>query len=105
LGRVTGKANPLQSTKAEELLLEGIKLFGGLKIKPFQAEGHLYLEELYADTGQREKALKALRKAKRMFQEMGMDYYTGHGTEGAGEARRLRPQKSTMFSRSGEYSS
>jgi cytochrome c-type biogenesis protein CcmH/NrfG len=77
LGRVTGKANPLQCTKAEELLLEGIKLLGELKIKPFQAEGHLYLGELYADTGQRDKALKALRKAKRMFQVIGMDYYLG----------------------------
>jgi len=75
LGRVIGKADPSQSAKAEELILEGIKLLEELKVKPFQAEGHLYLGELYADIGQKEKALKALRKTKRMFQQMGMDYW------------------------------
>jgi len=75
LGRVVGKADPSQGAKAEELIREGIKLLEELKIKPFQAEGHLYLGELYADTGQKEKALKALRKARRMFQQMGMDYW------------------------------
>jgi hypothetical protein len=31
------------------------------------------LEELYLDTGQREKALENLKKAGAMFKEMGMD--------------------------------
>ena len=46
-----------------------------LKVKPYQAEGYLYLGELYADTGQKEKALETLNKAEGMFRQMGMDYW------------------------------
>jgi hypothetical protein len=46
-----------------------------MNIKPWRSEGHLYLGELYADTGKREKALKNLKTAEGMFQEMGMDYW------------------------------
>jgi len=75
LGRVKGKADPSQSAKAEELILEGIKLLEELQLKPVQAEGYLYLGDLYADTGQAEKALATLKKAEGMFREMGMDYW------------------------------
>jgi hypothetical protein len=33
------------------------------------------LGELYANTGQREKALETLKKAEGVFQEMGMDHW------------------------------
>jgi hypothetical protein len=46
-----------------------------MKIKPWVSQGYLYLGELYADTGKREKALENLKKAEAMFQEMGMDYW------------------------------
>ena len=46
-----------------------------MKLKPWSARGYLYLGELCADTGQKEKALETLKKAEGMFQEMGMDYY------------------------------
>jgi len=75
LGRVTGKADPSQRAKAEELILEGIKMLEELRIKPSQAEGYLYLGEQYADSGRKQEALKALKKAEDMFQEMGMDYW------------------------------
>jgi len=75
LGRVMGKADPSESAKAEGVILEGIKLLAELGLKPNQAEGFLSLGELYADTGQKEKALETLNKAKGMFTEMGMDYY------------------------------
>jgi tetratricopeptide (TPR) repeat protein len=75
LGRVVGKADPSQSAKAEGLILEGIKMLEELKVKPYQAEGYLYLGELYADTGQKEKALETLNKAEGMFRQMGMDYW------------------------------
>ena len=39
------------------------------------AGGYLRLGVLYADTGQKEKALKTLKKAEAEFQDMGMDYY------------------------------
>jgi tetratricopeptide (TPR) repeat protein len=44
-----------------------------LKIRPFSSLGYLFLGELYADMGQREKALKNLKKASEMFKEMRID--------------------------------
>ena len=75
LGMALVKADTSQSAKAEEFILEGIKLLEELKIKPWQAEGHLYLGETYAIAGQKEKALASLKKARQMCQEMGMDYW------------------------------
>jgi len=75
LGRLIGKADPSQSAKAEGLILEGINILEQLKLKTYQAEGCLCLGELYADTGQKEKAFKTLKKAEVMFREMGMVYW------------------------------
>ncbi len=57
----------------EEYILQGIKICNELKIKPFSAQGYLFLGELYADSDKREKAWENLEKAQKMFQEMGMD--------------------------------
>ena len=46
-----------------------------LRVKPWASQGCLFLGELYADTGQKEKALEHLKKAEDMFQEIGMDYW------------------------------
>ena len=75
LGRVLGKADPSQGGKAEEFILHGMNILDELKLKPQHSFGYLYLGELYADTGQREKALETLKKAEAEFQEMGMDYW------------------------------
>jgi tetratricopeptide (TPR) repeat protein len=75
LGRVVGKAEPSQTARAEEYILQGIKILDELKLKPYQAEGYLFLGEHYADMGQKQKALESLNKAQGMFQEMGMDYW------------------------------
>jgi len=75
LGTALAKIDSSQRTEAEELILEGIKILNELKLRPHQAEGHLFLGELYADTGQKEKAMTTLNKAKGMFQDMGMDRY------------------------------
>jgi len=45
--------------------------FAGLEI----AEGHLFLGEMYAETGRKEKAMDALEHARTGFREMGMDYW------------------------------
>jgi hypothetical protein len=52
-----------------------MKILDELEEKPFYAQGYLSLGELYADSGQKEKALENLKKAEAMFQEMGMDYW------------------------------
>ena len=75
LGRIQGKLDPSQAGKAEECILRGIKVLDDLKLKPSASEGFLYLGELYADTGQNEKAIETLKKAEAEFQDMGMDYY------------------------------
>jgi len=81
LGRILGKTDPSQSDKAEECIVKGIKILEEMGIKPWCSEGYLCLGELYADTGKREKALQNMKKAERMFQKMGMDYWLARTQE------------------------
>jgi tetratricopeptide (TPR) repeat protein len=74
-GRVHGKMEGVQLHKAEEYILQGMKILEELETKPSYAGGYFNLGELYANAGQKEKALKNLKKAEAMFQEMGMDYW------------------------------
>jgi len=75
LGWILGKADPSNQREAEGSVLKGIEISKTLKLRPFYSMGYLKLGELYADSGQREKALENLKKAERMFKEMGMDYW------------------------------
>jgi len=75
LGRVLGKAHKPQYGKAEKCILDGIRILDELKLKPWTSQGYLFLGGLYADTGQKEKALETLKKAEAAFREMGMDYW------------------------------
>ena len=75
LGGALAKENPSQAVRGEEYILQGIKILDELKLRPICAQGYLSLGELYADTGQTEKALENLNKAEAMFQEMGMEYH------------------------------
>ena len=70
-----GRADPSRADKAEESILKGIKILEELQIKPWYAQGRLYLGEFYCDSGRSEKALKNLKTVKGMFREMGMDYW------------------------------
>jgi class 3 adenylate cyclase/tetratricopeptide (TPR) repeat protein len=75
LGRTLGKKERSQFHKAEEHILKGMKILDELKTKPSYAQGYLSLGELYANEGQKEKAIENLKKAEAMFHEMGMDYW------------------------------
>jgi tetratricopeptide (TPR) repeat protein len=75
LGRISGKREKSQLDKAEESILTGIKILKELKLKPLYAQGYHFIGELYASTGQKDKALEALKKTEKLFQEMGMDYW------------------------------
>jgi predicted ATPase len=75
LGRITAKLDPSQIGKAEESILKGINIYEELRLKCFYPLGYLFLGEVYADTGQKDKALKNLKKSEGMFKEMGMDYW------------------------------
>jgi tetratricopeptide (TPR) repeat protein len=74
LGRIVGKEG-LRIDEAEKYILRGRKILDELETKPACAQSYLFLGELYADAGQKEKALENLMKAEKMFQEMGMDYW------------------------------
>jgi len=75
LGKILHTAESSQNDKAEEYILQGIKLLEKLKIIPYISVGYLFLGEIYVSSGQREKAVKKLNNAKLMFQEMEMDYW------------------------------
>jgi tetratricopeptide (TPR) repeat protein len=75
LGRILGKLQSPKSSKAEANIRQGIEMLEQLKLRPFYSQGYLYLGELYADMGYKDKALETLRKVHQVFQEMGMDYW------------------------------
>jgi tetratricopeptide (TPR) repeat protein len=74
-GRILRREGKSRYSKAEEYILQGIQLLERLELKPYYTRGYLYLGELYADMGQKEKAMEILKKAEGMMQEMGMDYW------------------------------
>ena len=75
LGTIIGRTEPSQAKAAEEHILQGMRIYDELGMKPRLAQGCLHLGELYAGAGQREKAVENLAKARAMFQQMGMDYW------------------------------
>ena len=81
LGRVVAKMDEIQARAAEEDIPQGISLLEELKILPYAAQAYLWLGEVYAESGRREKALANLKKAEAMFQEMGMDYWLAKAQE------------------------
>jgi tetratricopeptide (TPR) repeat protein len=85
LGMITGKTEPLLINKAQGCILKGIEICKQLKLKTYFSLGHLYLGQLYLNGGEKEKALKNLKEAEGMFQEMGMDYWLGKAQEVLGK--------------------
>jgi class 3 adenylate cyclase/tetratricopeptide (TPR) repeat protein len=75
LGLALGMADKSQLAEAEECILRGIRLLDELQVRPTSSVGYLNLGELYADTGQKDKALETLKKAEAEFKDMGMDYW------------------------------
>ena len=75
MGRILGKSDPSRKAEAEEYILTGINVLERLNLKPFFTLGRLFLGEFYLDTGDKEKAMKNLKEAEAMFQEMGMEYW------------------------------
>jgi hypothetical protein len=52
-----------------------LDLLNALDIKPDISMGHLFLGELYAERNQQDQARLHLKEAKRLFKEMGMNYW------------------------------
>jgi class 3 adenylate cyclase/tetratricopeptide (TPR) repeat protein len=75
LGRTIGRMEGSHRQKAEECILNGIKILKELKIKPTLSIGFLFLGELYAHAGRKEDSLKLLKQAEGLFQAMGINYW------------------------------
>jgi len=74
-GRILWHADSSQTKEAEDLLLQGCNNLESLKLMAYYAEGYLYLGQLYANTGQGDKALEYLNKAESCFRQMGSEYW------------------------------
>jgi class 3 adenylate cyclase/tetratricopeptide (TPR) repeat protein len=74
-GKILAESAMLQAAKAEASQLEGIDILNLLGMRPYCAQGYLYLGEFYVGTGRTQLATKNLKKAERMFRQMGMDYW------------------------------
>ena len=81
LGKILLETNPPQIDKSEACILKGIEILRELQLKPHYALGYLSLGELYLNTMKKEMAVKNLKKAEEMFQEMGMDYWLARTQE------------------------
>jgi tetratricopeptide (TPR) repeat protein len=75
MGASLGKLDKSQFAEAEEYIIRGMKTLEELKARPARAHAYYALGELYADSGQNERALEYLEKAGDMYREMGMEYY------------------------------
>jgi hypothetical protein len=62
-----------QFDAAEEQNLQGISELDEQGVLSFLSIGHLWLEEVYAESGRKKNALMHLKKAATMFREMGMN--------------------------------
>jgi len=59
------------------LIGKGMNILDELGVKPWFSVSRLFLGEVYADAGQKEKALENLKTAESMFQKTGMEYWLG----------------------------
>ena len=70
LGSIQGKTGPAQIDIAETHIRQGISIFEERELRPLSAQGYLFLGELFADAGQRDKAIENLKKAEALYLEM-----------------------------------
>jgi predicted negative regulator of RcsB-dependent stress response len=70
LGSIVGKADPAQIDVAEKHIGQGISILEELKLRAWYAQGYLFLGELFADAGKKDKAIENLKKAEAMYLEM-----------------------------------
>lgn len=60
---------------AEKSILEGIAILEDRKIKPWASIGYFYLGRVQSQRGDMRPAHMNLKRAERMFEEMGMNYW------------------------------
>jgi tetratricopeptide (TPR) repeat protein len=77
LGWVMIRKDPTQIESAEEYIRQGITQVQGLGLRAYYPLGYMILGAVYAESSRPEEALRPLKKAEVMFEEMGMEYYLG----------------------------
>jgi len=81
LGKIRGIEEPSKLKEAERTILDGVDLMEKLHQKFYYHLGYLFLGELFANAGQKEKAEKYLKKAESLCQEMGFVYWLNRTRE------------------------
>jgi class 3 adenylate cyclase/tetratricopeptide (TPR) repeat protein len=81
IGRILGSTEKARYRQGEKFILEGYEILKKLGVRPAMAQGHLYLGELYRNSGEEFKAAEQLEKARSMFEEMEMEYWTAKARE------------------------
>jgi tetratricopeptide (TPR) repeat protein len=81
LGVTIALKDPTQIEPAEQQILQGISLLEELGLPPFFGAGYMFLGEVYAASGRHKEAREQLKKAKALFEKMGMDYGLGKTRE------------------------
>jgi tetratricopeptide (TPR) repeat protein len=76
IGKCLGSKEKAQYGQGERFIVEGCDILKELCVRPAMAQGHFHLGEVYRNCGEKSKALEAILKAKSMFTEMEMDYWT-----------------------------
>jgi tetratricopeptide (TPR) repeat protein len=70
LGSIVGKADQAHIDVAEGHIRQGISILEELKIKALYVQGYFSLGELFAEAGQRDKAIENLKIAEALYLEM-----------------------------------
>jgi tetratricopeptide (TPR) repeat protein len=81
IGRILGSKKKARYREGEQFILDGYDILKELSVRPAMAQGHFHLGELYRNSGEDLKAVEDFRKAKAMFEEMEMDYWTAKARE------------------------
>ena len=89
-GRILGKEDAAQFENAEKHITDGIRILDELRLKPYCSQGYLYLGELYARMGRRQKAMEILGKAEGIFKEMEMGYWSARAQTLLTELQNIR---------------
>jgi len=75
LGQNHIKIDPAYPDQAKESVLQGIAIAEELMIKPIVSYGYLCLGDIHAQIGEKDGAIKNLKMAENMYQEMNIDYW------------------------------
>jgi class 3 adenylate cyclase/tetratricopeptide (TPR) repeat protein len=75
LGRILSKTPYLQVEKAENSILEGIKILEKRGIKPWSSIGYYFIGKQHAENGSSKKAFENMNRAYRAFKAMGMEFW------------------------------